>query len=74
MRKLLITIVAGGLALSLAACGGDDDSASEGGDGGKGTIGVAMPTKSSERWIADGNNIKEQLEACLLYTSDAADE
>jgi len=23
---------------------------------------VAMPTKSSERWIADGNNIKEQLE------------
>ena len=63
MRKLLITIVAGGLALSLAACGGDDDSATEGGDGGKGTIGVAMPTKSSERWIADGNNIKEQLEA-----------
>jgi putative multiple sugar transport system substrate-binding protein len=63
MRKLLITIVAGGLALSLAACGGDDDSAASGGDGGKGTIGVAMPTKSSERWIADGNNIKEQLEA-----------
>ena len=62
MRKLLITIVSGGLALSLAACGGDDDSAS-GGDEGKGTVGVAMPTKSSERWIADGNNIKEQLEA-----------
>ena len=63
MRKLLITIVSGGLALSLAACGGDDDSAGGGGDEGKGTIGVAMPTKSSERWIADGNNIKEQLEA-----------
>ena len=67
MRKLITTIIAGGLALSLAACGGDDDSAggsgSDGGDGGKGTIGVAMPTKSSERWIADGNNIKEQLEA-----------
>ena len=63
MRKLLTTLVAGGLALSLAACGGDDDSASSGSDGGgKGTIGVAMPTKSSERWIADGNNIKEQLE------------
>jgi len=64
MRKLLTTLVAGGLALSLAACGGDDDSASDGSGGGgdKGTIGVAMPTKSSERWIADGNNIKEQLE------------
>ena len=70
MRKLLITIVAGGLALSLAACGGDDDSATDaGGDGGKGSIGVAMPTKSSERWIADGNNIKEQLEAAG-YTVD----
>lgn len=63
MRKLLTTIVAGGLALSLAACGGDDDSkADEGSGGGGGTIGVAMPTKSSERWIADGNNIKKQLE------------
>jgi len=60
MRKLLTTIVAGSLALTLAACGGDDDSASDG--GGKGTVGVAMPTKSSERWIADGNNIKDQLE------------
>jgi putative multiple sugar transport system substrate-binding protein len=62
MRKLLTTFVAGSLALTLAACGGDDDSAS-GEGGGTGTIGVAMPTKSSERWIADGNNIKEQLEA-----------
>ncbi len=25
-------------------------------------IGVAMPTKSSERWIKDGNNVKDQLE------------
>jgi putative multiple sugar transport system substrate-binding protein len=62
VRKLLTTIAAGSLALSLAACGGDDDSAG-GAEDGKGTIGVAMPTKSSERWIADGNNIKDQLEA-----------
>lgn len=62
MRKLLITIAAGSLALALAACGGDDDSGSDSSSGDKGTIGVAMPTKSSERWIADGNNIKEQLE------------
>ena len=58
VRKLLTTAVAATLVLGLAACGGDSGS----GDGGKGTIGVAMPTKSSERWIADGNNIKKQLE------------
>jgi putative multiple sugar transport system substrate-binding protein len=58
VRKLLISIAASSLALSLAACGGDDDGSS----GDKGTVGVAMPTKSSERWIADGNNIKSQLE------------
>ena len=73
VRKLLISIAAGSLALSLAACGGDDDSASEG--GGSQSIGVAMPTKSSERWIADGNNIKEQLEGAgyevdLQYAED----
>ena len=59
------------MALSLAACGGGGDS----GSGDKGTIGVAMPTKSSERWIADGNNIKKQLEAAgykvdLQYAED----
>ncbi|HZW41779.1 MAG TPA: multiple monosaccharide ABC transporter substrate-binding protein [Agromyces sp.] len=47
--------------LALAACsggaGGDSDG---GGDGG--LIGVAMPTKSSERWIQDGDAVKEQLE------------
>jgi putative multiple sugar transport system substrate-binding protein len=59
VRKVLTTITAAALALGLAACGGDGGG--EGGD--KGTVGVAMPTKSSERWIADGNNIKKQLEA-----------
>jgi putative multiple sugar transport system substrate-binding protein len=67
----LIAGVAGAaLALSLAACGGSSSGA-----GDKGTIGVAMPTKSSERWIADGNNIKKQLEAAgykvdLQYAND----
>lgn len=28
-----------------------------------GLIGVAMPTQTSERWIADGNSVKEGLEA-----------
>ncbi|MBZ5735466.1 sugar-binding protein [Nocardioides sp. TRM66260-LWL] len=62
MRKLMTTAAALTLAVGLAACGGGDSGSASDGGGGKGTIGVAMPTKSSERWIADGNNIKKQLE------------
>ena len=29
----------------------------------KGTIGISMPTKSSARWIADGDNMVKALEA-----------
>ncbi|WP_122646056.1 multiple monosaccharide ABC transporter substrate-binding protein [Enterococcus mediterraneensis] len=57
-------IVLGALSLvtlgTLAACGGGN--ASGGGGEEKGFIGISMPTKSAERWIADGNNIVEQLE------------
>jgi putative multiple sugar transport system substrate-binding protein len=70
VRRLIAGVAGAALALSLAACGG-----SSSGSGDKGTIGVAMPTKSSERWIADGNNIKKQLEAAgykvdLQYAED----
>ncbi|MCT9080242.1 sugar ABC transporter substrate-binding protein [Streptomyces fulvoviolaceus] len=56
---------AASLALTLTACG----QSSEGGSEEKtesakgGTIGIAMPTKSSERWIADGNNVVKNLES-----------
>jgi len=71
VRRLIATVAGAALAMSLAACGGGGDS----GSGDKGTIGVAMPTKSSERWIADGNNIKKQLESAgykvdLQYAED----
>ena len=41
----------------------------------KGTIGIAMPTKSSARWIADGDSMVEQFEAAgyatdLQYAED----
>ncbi|MBY5562567.1 multiple monosaccharide ABC transporter substrate-binding protein [Rhizobium leguminosarum] len=41
----------------------------------KGLVGIAMPTKSSARWIDDGNNIVTQLEAAgyktdLQYADD----
>jgi putative multiple sugar transport system substrate-binding protein len=66
-KKLSFLAVGAALALGLAACGGEG----AGGGGGGGatdaapedlTIGVSMPTQTSERWIADGNNVKEQLE------------
>ncbi|MGO4436546.1 multiple monosaccharide ABC transporter substrate-binding protein [Rhizobium sp. RAF56] len=41
----------------------------------KGTVGIAMPTKTSQRWIADGNNIVKQLQEAgystdLQYADD----
>src|SRR4051812_15539426 len=65
-NKLRLSAVGAALALGLVACGGSG----AGGGSGSGdnsnpkdvTIGVAMPTQTSERWIADGNNVKKQLE------------
>jgi len=34
-----------------------------------GLVGIAMPTKSSARWIADGDNMVKELEAAG-YTAD----
>ena len=31
----------------------------------KGTIGIAMPTQSSARWISDGNSMVEQFKAAV---------
>ncbi|MDQ1006329.1 putative multiple sugar transport system substrate-binding protein [Streptomyces sp. V4I23] len=50
------------LTVSLTACGQEARGGSRyrPDDGKGGTIGLAMPTKSSERWIADGQNMAEQ--------------
>lgn len=64
-RKVLLTLGVAGLALSLAACSGgrSSGSSSSGSDDNKGAlIGVAMPTKVSERWIKDGDAVKADLE------------
>ncbi len=61
-----MTAVSAAAALALVACGGE-------GAGGGGndsadaapedlSIGVSMPTQTSERWIADGEGVQEQLE------------
>ncbi|AXH93128.1 multiple monosaccharide ABC transporter substrate-binding protein [Micromonospora aurantiaca] len=65
-RRLLAALSGAALAISLAACsgegagGGGDTSSAKPGDL---TIGVSMPTQTSERWIADGNSVKEKLQA-----------
>jgi putative multiple sugar transport system substrate-binding protein len=61
------------MALSLTACSsggraGGESSAASGSNQGA-LVGVAMPTKTSERWIDDGNNITKKLEA-LGYKVD----
>ncbi|WP_308495324.1 multiple monosaccharide ABC transporter substrate-binding protein [Microbacterium jiangjiandongii] len=51
-------------ALVLSGCSGNGGGGGDaGGEGDGGLIGVAMPTQSSERWIQDGNAVKEALEA-----------
>ncbi|MEU8373160.1 multiple monosaccharide ABC transporter substrate-binding protein [Micromonospora sp. NPDC048894] len=65
-RKFLVAIGGAALAFSLAACSGG--GAGSGGDSSDKkpadlTIGVSMPTQTSERWIADGKAVKEKLEA-----------
>ena len=60
------------LATALTACGSSTksvDQQSQSGDNAGALVGVTMPTKSSERWISDGENVKKQLEA-LGYKVD----
>ncbi|MDG4862038.1 sugar ABC transporter substrate-binding protein [Streptomyces sp. T-3] len=81
-RRAALTAIAAAasLALTLSACGQD----SEGGKDDKkkdakgSTVGIAMPTKSSERWIADGANVVKELKAAgyktkLVYGEDDPD-
>ena len=73
MRKSFVR-VAGALAvvaaLASAGCGRSAAPEASGGTSGHtGTIGISMPTKSSERWVADGNNMAEQFQK-LGYQTD----
>lgn len=76
-KKLLGLLLASTMVFSLAACGGNSDTAkddsskdaaaTDDAEGGSSEstgqkIGICMPTQSSERWINDGNNMKKVLE------------
>ncbi len=68
------------LCLSLTACGQDSEGGSdEKKDPKEATVGIAMPTKSSERWISDGANVEKDLKAKgyktkLVFGEDKPDQ
>jgi len=68
MKRLLSTMLAAAITLSLVGCGSanSSSSSSSGSASTKPTgnlIGVAMPTQSLQRWNQDGENMKKELEA-----------
>ncbi|RPF33205.1 multiple monosaccharide ABC transporter substrate-binding protein [Streptomyces sp. TLI_185] len=82
-RRAALAAIAGAasLALTLSACGQNSEGGSKEDKGSAkgGTIGIAMPTKSSERWIADGKNVVKDLQAKgyktkLVYGEDDPDQ
>ncbi|GAB7193432.1 sugar ABC transporter substrate-binding protein [Kineococcus sp. NUM-3379] len=82
-KRLALAAIGASFAMVLTGCGGSGagGGANNGGEGGGSaapadtTVGVAMPTQTSERWIADGKSVKEQLEKAgykvdLQYAND----
>ncbi|MUK90220.1 substrate-binding domain-containing protein [Ornithinibacillus sp. L9] len=61
------------LAIAMVGC-----SSSSSGDGDTKTVGIAMPTKSSERWVYDGENMQAEFEELgyevdLQYAEDVVE-
>ncbi|MGJ3754383.1 substrate-binding domain-containing protein [Enterococcus faecium] len=63
-RKIVGSIAILTASILLSACGNSGSA-----DDSTGYVGIAMPTKSAERWIADGNNMVSELEK-LGYKTD----
>lgn len=81
MKKILASVLAILMIISMAACGGNSapaatqapaateapaaeaPAAEAPADAGQKTVGIAMPTKSLERWNRDGEYLKAQFEA-----------
>ena len=72
-KKVLAVLLAATMVFSVAACGskksnekkatsGTVETGEQAESNGM-TIGICMPTQSSERWINDGNNMEKLLES-----------
>jgi putative multiple sugar transport system substrate-binding protein len=80
-KKLMALTVAGGLAISLAACSSGSSSPSSTGAAAnaKCSVGISMPTRSLERWINDGEGLQKLLKdaGCavdLQYADNKTDQ
>lgn len=60
MKKILAVLMAVLLMITVAGCGSEP---SKNDNTGEKTVGVLMPNRIFKRWIADGGNIKRDLEA-----------
>jgi len=72
LSRLGAVASAAALALTLGACGSSEKTVDKQAgpvDAAGALIGVTMPTRVSERWISDGDNLKKQLEG-LGYKVD----
>ncbi|GGJ58090.1 putative multiple sugar transport system substrate-binding protein [Anoxybacillus voinovskiensis] len=65
MKKFFTTLILLVFVFALAACSGKET----GGKGDAGFVGISMPTKSSERWISDGENMVKEFKK-LGYKTD----
>jgi putative multiple sugar transport system substrate-binding protein len=75
-RRHLLTGTIGAAAVAMAASACASEDSGDGSGAGK-KVGIAMPTKTSERWILDGDNLKtsfeeEGYEVTLQYSNDVA--
>jgi len=82
-RNLGWLAAASGVALMLSSCSSDAESTSAaptgGAEGVECNVGIAMPTRSLERWISDGENLQALLEAdgctvSLQYADNKTDQ
>ncbi|MEN8907820.1 MAG: multiple monosaccharide ABC transporter substrate-binding protein [Clostridiales bacterium] len=60
MKRIISILLLSAIVFAFSACDSKGD---------KKTIGISMPTKSSQRWIDDGNNMKSEFEK-LGYECD----
>lgn len=85
MRKVVVGLTAAALALGAAACSSTrtSDTATSGSESGSSSagslIGVAMPTKSLERWNRDGSHLEDLLkeagyQVSLQYADNKVDQ
>ena len=71
MKKVISILIASIMTLGMVACSKPSSETSSGSNTPKNgkKVGISMPTKSSQRWIDDGNNMVKEFEG-LGYKAD----